>query len=102
MHDEQVLVIRRLKDGRSYCVLPGGGVEESENLREASRREFRSDRARRRRGRAARRLRRQRCACGVLRGAADLHRCVTRRTGATPSIGLRRVRPQLGRRDLAR
>ncbi|MFJ3027673.1 NUDIX domain-containing protein [Curtobacterium sp. NPDC087080] len=31
--DERVLVIRRVKDGRSYCVLPGGGVEEDEDLR---------------------------------------------------------------------
>ncbi|WP_181015165.1 NUDIX domain-containing protein [Curtobacterium sp. BH-2-1-1] len=40
MLDEQVLVIKRRKDGRSYCVLPGGGVEEGENLREACFREL--------------------------------------------------------------
>jgi len=40
VHDERVLVIRRLKDGRSYCVLPGGGVEEGEDLRGACRREL--------------------------------------------------------------
>ncbi len=38
--DERVLVIRRVKDGRSYCVLPGGGVEEGEDLRDACRREL--------------------------------------------------------------
>ncbi len=37
---ERVLVIRRVKDGRSYSVLPGGGVEEGEDLREACRREL--------------------------------------------------------------
>lgn len=36
----RVLVIRRFKDGRSYCVLPGGGVEAGESLREACRREL--------------------------------------------------------------
>ncbi|PZE64250.1 hypothetical protein DEI83_11950 [Curtobacterium sp. MCBD17_021] len=102
VHDEQVLVIRRFKNGRSCCVLPGGGVEESGNLREACRREPAKRPGLMRRGRAARRPRRQRCACGVLRGADDLHGCVARRTGATPSIRLQRVRPQLGRRDLAR
>ncbi|WP_022907863.1 MULTISPECIES: NUDIX domain-containing protein [unclassified Curtobacterium] len=38
--DGQVLVIRRFQDGRSYCVLPGGGVEAGETLREACRREL--------------------------------------------------------------
>lgn len=41
--DEQVLVIKRRKDGRSYCVLPGGGAEEGENLREACFRELREE-----------------------------------------------------------
>ncbi|MBF4588443.1 NUDIX domain-containing protein, partial [Curtobacterium sp. VKM Ac-2887] len=37
---ESLLVIDRLKDGRNYWVLPGGGVEEGESLREACRREL--------------------------------------------------------------
>ncbi len=40
VRDGKILVIRRRKDGRNYCVLPGGGVEEGENLREACRREL--------------------------------------------------------------
>jgi ADP-ribose pyrophosphatase YjhB (NUDIX family) len=40
VRDESLLVIDRLKDGRSYCVLPGGGVEEGESLREACQREL--------------------------------------------------------------
>ncbi|SEC90532.1 ADP-ribose pyrophosphatase YjhB, NUDIX family [Nocardioides exalbidus] len=30
LHDGQVLVIARQKEGRAYCVLPGGGVEPGE------------------------------------------------------------------------
>ena len=33
-------MIDRVKDGRNYCVLPGGGVEEGETLREACHREL--------------------------------------------------------------
>lgn len=40
VRDERVLVIERRKDGRSYCVLPGGGVEAGEDLRAACRREL--------------------------------------------------------------
>lgn len=40
VRDERVLVIERRKDGRSYCVLPGGGVEAGEDLRTACRREL--------------------------------------------------------------
>ncbi|WIB76693.1 NUDIX domain-containing protein [Curtobacterium sp. MCPF17_002] len=35
-----LLVISRFKDGRSYCVLPGGGVEQGESLRMACHREL--------------------------------------------------------------
>lgn len=35
-----VLVISRRKDGKSYCVLPGGGVESGETLRAACVREL--------------------------------------------------------------
>lgn len=40
VRDDEVLVIRREQDGRRYCVLPGGGVERSETLRQACRREL--------------------------------------------------------------
>ena len=35
-----VLVVRRYKDGRSYCVLPGGGVEPGEQPAAAALREL--------------------------------------------------------------
>lgn len=37
---DHLLVIARRKDGRDYCVLPGGGVEESESLQDACLREL--------------------------------------------------------------
>lgn len=40
VRDGQVLVIRRHKDGRDYCVLPGGGVEQDEQPRQAVLREL--------------------------------------------------------------
>lgn len=36
----RVLMVRHEKDGRSYWLLPGGGVEEGEQLEDAVRREF--------------------------------------------------------------
>jgi 8-oxo-dGTP pyrophosphatase MutT (NUDIX family) len=40
LHEGKVLVMRRHKDGRDYCVLPGGGVESGEYPRDASVREL--------------------------------------------------------------
>lgn len=39
-HEGNVLVMRRHKDGRDYCVLPGGGVESGESHLDASVREL--------------------------------------------------------------
>ncbi|QDP98183.1 NUDIX domain-containing protein [Microlunatus elymi] len=41
--DGQLLVILRRKDGRSYAVLPGGGIEPGESPREAVVRELREE-----------------------------------------------------------
>ena len=38
--DDSVLVVGRHKDGRSYCVLPGGGVEPGEEPQAAVLREL--------------------------------------------------------------
>lgn len=40
IRNKRLLVIDRFKDGRTYCVLPGGGVEQGESLREACEREL--------------------------------------------------------------
>jgi ADP-ribose pyrophosphatase YjhB (NUDIX family) len=40
VRNESLLVIHRFKDGRTYCVLPGGGVEDGETLRKACEREL--------------------------------------------------------------
>jgi len=40
VRNQSLLVIDRVKDGRHYCVLPGGGVEEGESLRRACEREL--------------------------------------------------------------
>lgn len=39
-HEGNVLVMRRHKDGKDYCVLPGGGVEPGESALDASVREL--------------------------------------------------------------
>ena len=39
----ELLVIARQKNGREYCVLPGGGVEDGETAREACVRELREE-----------------------------------------------------------
>ena len=39
-HDGRLLVIRRYKNGKSYSVLPGGGVEGGEEPRDAALREL--------------------------------------------------------------
>lgn len=43
IEDDDVLVIARRKNGREYCVLPGGGVEPGEQLRHACLRELREE-----------------------------------------------------------
>ena len=40
LHEGKVLVMRRHKNGRDYCVLPGGGVESGESPVDASVREL--------------------------------------------------------------
>lgn len=40
VHGGRLLVMRRHKDGRDYCVLPGGGVERDESPADAAVREL--------------------------------------------------------------
>lgn len=40
LRDERLLVIRRVKHGRRYAVLPGGGVELNESAQDAALREL--------------------------------------------------------------
>ncbi|MBP6806442.1 MAG: NUDIX domain-containing protein, partial [Chloroflexi bacterium] len=39
LRDEKLLLIRRTRDGRTFTVLPGGGVEDGETLAAAAMRE---------------------------------------------------------------
>jgi 8-oxo-dGTP pyrophosphatase MutT (NUDIX family) len=41
--DDKVLLIHRLKNGSEYWVLPGGGIEDGENVDEALRREVKEE-----------------------------------------------------------
>ncbi|EWS79631.1 DNA mismatch repair protein MutT [Brachybacterium phenoliresistens] len=43
VEDDQVLVIRRVKDARRYAVLPGGGVEHGESAETACLRELKEE-----------------------------------------------------------
>lgn len=42
-HEERLLLVRHCKAGRSYWLLPGGGVEHGETAAEAARREAREE-----------------------------------------------------------
>ncbi len=43
LRDDEVLLIDRRRNGRSYFVIPGGGVEEGESLAQAARREAKEE-----------------------------------------------------------
>ncbi len=43
LRDDQLLVIRRAKQGRRYAVLPGGGVELDETLHDGALRELKEE-----------------------------------------------------------
>jgi len=43
IHEGKVLVMRRHRSGKDYCVLPGGGVEPGETPTDASVRELREE-----------------------------------------------------------
>jgi ADP-ribose pyrophosphatase YjhB (NUDIX family) len=43
VHDESILLVRHVKNGQSYWLLPGGGLEYGESLEEALCRELREE-----------------------------------------------------------
>jgi len=42
-HEDEILLIKRLRNGRSYFVIPGGGVEAGETLAQAAIREAKEE-----------------------------------------------------------
>ena len=43
MHQQEILLLYRYKNGRSYYVIPGGGVKRGESLKQTGRREVKEE-----------------------------------------------------------